>query len=115
MAQLWNATKDRRLLADLRVASTAWTRLKGLLGTDSLGEDEGLWIHSCNSVHTFFMKYPIDCVFLDRSLRVKSVVENVVPGRIVWPRWGAVSVIEIRGGSARRIGVERGDQLHVGS
>lgn len=115
MAELWNRTQDRRVVTDLKIASTTWARMKGLLGTRTLPDDEALWIHACNSIHTFFMRYAIDCVFLDREMKVKALVEDVRPGRMVWPRWGAVSVIEMKSGSIRRSGLRVGDRLHVGT
>ena len=114
MPTLHNQTRQTQILTDLRVAESTYSRMKGLLGTSTLSANEALWIHACNSVHTFFMSYSIDCVFLDRHLRIKSLVEDVKPGRIVWPRWGAVSVIEMKSGSIRRAGLHVGDQLQVG-
>ena len=115
MAVLWNETQKKEVLKDLRIARTSWKRMKGLLGTRSLSEQEGLWIHACNSVHTFFMNYAIDCIFLDQKMNVKAIVENVQPGRLVWPRWGARSVIEVKGGFAHQQGLKVGDRLNVGN
>ncbi|MFN7728283.1 MAG: DUF192 domain-containing protein [Bdellovibrio sp.] len=115
MKSLLNQTQDKVLLKDMSIASTSWSRLKGLLGTKDLGEQQGLWIHACNSIHTFFMGYAIDCVFLDSKLKVKALVEDVRPGRVVWPQWGATSVVEMKSGRIKSLGVKVGDQLNVGS
>ena len=115
MAILWNETQKKEILNDLKVARNPWSRMKGLLGTTSLSEQEGLWIHSCDSVHTFFMNYAIDCIFLDKKMNVKAIVENVSPNRVVWPRWGARSVIEVKSGLAKQQGVQVGDRLNVGN
>ncbi len=115
MATLQNLTQDKKLQGNLKIAKSFWSRSKGLLGTRTLSDDEALWIHACNSIHTFFMSYPIDCVFLDSELCVKSLVTNVMPGRIVWPKWGANSVIEMKSGSIKRFGLRLGDRLDVGS
>ncbi|MBX2995111.1 MAG: DUF192 domain-containing protein [Bdellovibrionaceae bacterium] len=115
MAQLTRQPEDRVLLSDLTVAASFMSRLKGLLGTKGLAEEQGMWIHACNSVHTFFMAYPIDCVFLDSKMRVKSLVEDVRPGKVVWPQWGATSVIEMKSGRIKSLGLRVGDQLNVGS
>lgn len=114
MAKLFRRPQNELLLADLRIARSLPSRVRGLLGTSGLSDSEGLWIHRCNSIHTFFMRYSIDCVFLDRNLMVRSVVENIRPGRIVWPRWSARSVIELRAGRARELQLKPGDALHVG-
>mgnify|MGYP001236494001 CR=1 FL=1 len=115
MARLFNQTQNKELLSGLKVADSAWLRLKGLLGTRELASDEALWIHACNSIHTFFMNYPIDCVFLDSKMRVRSLVPDVVPNRVVWPQWGATSVVELKSGRIRDLGLQVGDQLNVGS
>jgi len=114
MAALMRAESKELLLANMKIAKSMYSRTKGLLGTDGLADDEALWIHRCNSIHTFFMRYAIDCVFLDRNLEVKSIVPAVKPGRIVWPKWSAVSVIEMRAGRAEELKIRKGDRLYVG-
>lgn len=114
MAVLENKTQNKVLLNHLRIADRTWARAVGLLGTAQLHEQEGLWIHPCNSIHTFFMKYPIDCVFLDSKMKIKKIVPNVNPGKIVWPCWGAKSVVEMKSGTAKKYELKIGDQLHVG-
>lgn len=103
------------LIPRLEVASDLWSRMKGLLGRRELQPDQGLWIHHCNSIHTFFMQFPIDCVFVDRDLRVKAVVKDVQPGRVVWPVWGASSVFELRAGVAEHLRIQVGEALNVGA
>ena len=115
MATLKSKDGNRVILQELNVAMRFWARAKGLLGTSALPARHGLWIHRCNSVHTFFMKYTIDCIFLDAKMRVVSVVQNVAPGRMVWPQWGASSVVEIAGGQAGGLGLKMGDELYVGN
>lgn len=115
MASLLSKTKEQKILSDLKIAKNLWTRMKGLLGTTGLSADEGLWIHRCNSVHTFFMNYPIDCVFLDKKLKVVSTVENIKPGRLIWPQWGADSVVEMKAGQIKNLKIKSGEELHVGN
>ncbi|PWU20350.1 MAG: DUF192 domain-containing protein [Bdellovibrio sp.] len=87
--------------------------MRGLLGTGNLREDQGLWILPGNSIHTFFMNYAIDCVFLDRQRAVRSIHSNVHPWRIVWPQWRALSVIEMKAGRAKELNIHVGDQLRM--
>ena len=119
MAQLLNSSRDRVLIAKLQIAKTFWSRTKGLLGTKQLGAEQALLIHQCNSVHTFFMKYAIDCIFvvesLDQGLVVKKVFKNVRPWRITAPVWGAKAVIEMAAGRAQLLKIGEGDTLYVGS
>lgn len=115
MATLINKTTDQILIPHLEVAETFWRRGRGLLGRTSLPEAQALWIPRCNSIHTFFMKFSIDCVFVDRHLKVKAIYEDVHPGRLLLPVWGASSVFEMAAGEARRLKVHVGDQLYVGA
>ncbi|WP_253696606.1 DUF192 domain-containing protein [Bdellovibrio sp. HCB117] len=115
MAALINKTTNQTLVPDLKVAKTFWSRGKGLLGRASLPQEEALWILRCNSIHTFFMQFSIDCVFVDKNLKVKAIFEDVRPGRLVFPVWGASSVIEMSAGSVSKMKVSVGDQLYVGA
>lgn len=114
MATLHNKTKSTQLISDLTVADNIFSRVKGLLGTQDLQESQAMWIHRCNSIHTYFMKYAIDCVFLTRDMRVVSIVEDVKPWRMVWPQWGADSVVEMKSGNVKKMKLNIGDELHVG-
>lgn len=113
MKKLVRPQTQQILIPRLRVADSYFLRLKGLLGTQSLGEDEALWIHRCNSIHTFFMAYPIDCVFLNPDSVVQSVKRNVVPSRIVWPQWGAASVVEMASGVSEKLAIQKGEKLEI--
>jgi uncharacterized membrane protein (UPF0127 family) len=112
---LRNKKTDKQLLAELRIASGMWTRMKGLLGTKSLPLSQGLWIYDCKSIHTFFMNYAIDCIFLDKKMKVVSLIPDVVPGRLVWPQRGADSVVEIAAGQLPHMEIQIGDELYVGN
>jgi uncharacterized membrane protein (UPF0127 family) len=115
MAVLRSETRQQQLISDLKVATTEWARGKGLLGKKSLGPQEALLIPRCSSVHTFFMRMTIDCVFLDRNMRIKAIYPRVKPFKIVWPVWGASSVIEFPEGRALELNLQPGEQLHVGA
>jgi uncharacterized membrane protein (UPF0127 family) len=95
------------------VARTLATRTRGLLGRRALEPGEGLLITRTSSVHTFFMAFRIDVVFLDRSLRVRSIARDVAPFRVVG-RLGRGCVLELAAGEARRVGIEQGSRLAWG-
>jgi len=94
------------------VAATPIRRLKGLLGRSGLEQGEGLLIRPASSIHMFFMRFPIDAVFLDRELVVRKVVPSLQPWRIAVAR-GAKSVIELQAGEAALRGVAEGDRLRL--
>ena len=92
------------------VAATPLRRIKGLLGRSALEEGEGLLIRPTSSIHMFFMRFPVDAVFLDRELVVQKVVRELDPWRIAFAR-GAKAVVELRAGEAARRSVAIGDRL----
>lgn len=102
------------LLGDgIRLAATPWARMRGLLGREGLGAGEGLWIRPSNSIHMFFMRFPIDAVFLSRDMRVVRTVGNLAPWKMVAPVWSAWSVLELPAGTIGRTGCATGDQIEI--
>jgi uncharacterized protein len=101
------------LPAEIEVAKSLWSRTKGLLGRSHLPPDQGLWILRCNSIHTFFMKFPIDLVFLNRKMEVTKTISKVGPGRFIFPVWRASSVIELSEGFLEAHPLRVGEKLHV--
>jgi uncharacterized membrane protein (UPF0127 family) len=95
------------------VAKSAWGRLKGLLGTGSLPAGGGLVIRPCTGVHTFFMRYPIDVVFVDDAGEAIAIYEDLSPFRAtrVFPR--AAAAIELPAGACREHGVKEGHRLEI--
>jgi uncharacterized membrane protein (UPF0127 family) len=113
--KLVHAATKQTLIPRLEVAASMWPRMRGLLGRDGLAGDEALWIQRCGSVHTFFMKFPIDLIFLDREMVVTKTFAKVVPFRLIWPGFRADSVVELQAGFLEKNPVRVGDKLHVDS
>ena len=115
-----HAPSGRTLAARVTKADDAASRSKGLLGRESLDADEGMWILQppmarfvpCPTIHTFFMKFPIDVLFLDGGLRVRRVLENLKPWRLSPWVLAAHSVLELKGGTLRG-SVRAGDLLEM--
>ena len=84
--------------------------MRGLLGRKELPSGEGILLKPSGSIHTFFMRFPIDVVFLDRELRVVSVSEAVPPWKVRGAR-GAKAVMELAAGEASRRGLTEGQAL----
>lgn len=114
MAQLKNLTKNQIITPKVIEAKTFWERSKGLLGREGIEKDTSMWIHRCPSIHTFFMRFKIDAVFVDRKLKVTSIKDCIPPGRITLPHLGSDSVFEMAAGLAQEMNIQVGDQLHVG-
>lgn len=96
----------------VELADTRETRRRGLLGRESLDASSALILLPCFSVHTAFMKFPIDVVFIDREGVVVRVVKNLTPWRMAGA-WRAHAVVELAGGSLRAHEVRRGDRLYL--
>jgi uncharacterized membrane protein (UPF0127 family) len=92
------------------VADTALTRMRGLLGRRVLPPGQGLFIEPTWSVHTWFMRFPIDVVFLDGDLTVLKIRKHMGPWRTT-ARFRARSVLELASGECDRLRLELGDQL----
>ena len=81
---------------EVEVAETFAARAKGLIGRGGLEPGHGLLIPHCNCIHTFFMRFPIDVIFLDGNGAVVKAVRNIPPWRpFVWGGWRARQVLEI--------------------
>jgi uncharacterized protein len=105
-----NVTRQTVLAHCAEVASHGAARRKGLLGRSGLALGEGLWIAPCEAVHTFFMKFPIDLVYLDRDKRVEKVRANVRPWRMS-VCLSAHSILELPVGTVHETQTAPGDKL----
>ena len=94
----------------VRVALTWLARAVGLLATPRLDDFDGLWILPCNSVHTCWMRYAIDVVFVDARGVVMKVVPMLKPWRMAGCR-GARATLELRAGLASELGIVPGVPL----
>ncbi len=87
------------LASDLSIADDVVSRNVGLLKHFELPKGQGLWIKRCNSIHTFFMRFPIDAVFVDKKLKVIAVYRGLKPWRITRLHFKASSVFELPAGT----------------
>jgi uncharacterized membrane protein (UPF0127 family) len=92
------------------LAETSSARLRGLLGRSGLSSGEGMLLRPASSIHTAFMRFAIDAVFLDRANRVVKVAADLRPWRIAASR-GARAVLELPAGEAARRGLRPGVSL----
>lgn len=112
---LKNLTKELVLASSVEVAETLESRARGLLGRESIETDYCLWIHKCRSIHTFFMKFNIDVIFVDKKLKVTSVKININKWRLAWGGFFADSCFEFKALSLSNEDVQKGDILYVGN
>ena len=103
-------SRDQYVVASIcLVTDSMFERMRGLLGQSSLPEGHALLIDQSNSVHSFFMQFTIDVVYMSRQGKVLEIRRSMKPWRIHIPVWGARSVLELAEGGAHAL--EVGDVL----
>lgn len=106
--------KKGAILADRgEVAKDFTSRGLGLLGRKEFPSGSGLFLTPCSSVHMFFMKFPIDLVYVDKNMRVVKIVRNLKPWRISFGGFKARSVFEFPSGTINDQNVEIGDIIEI--
>jgi uncharacterized membrane protein (UPF0127 family) len=110
---LRHASSGRLVASTLIAAFDRATRNKGLLGRHALAPGSAMILAPCSSVHTFFMKFPIDIVFVARDGRVLKIRSQCGPWRLAFGV-GAFAVIELPAGAAEASETRVGDHLTIG-
>ena len=111
--QVQNLTREGPIATTVRVADNMWTRMRGLIGAKPLQEGEGLLIMPCSSIHTHFMSFPIDVLYVNTDLQVVAIDQNMAPWRFGRLRRGVRFVIELPPGTASATGTQVGDQIKL--
>jgi uncharacterized membrane protein (UPF0127 family) len=109
---LRNATNARVIATHTEAALTRGDRRRGLLGRDSLPPGHAMLIAPCTSVHTWFMRFTIDVIFVKRDGSVVKTCRAVRPWRMAMG-WGAYATVELPVGSIEAADVKAGDQLEL--
>jgi uncharacterized membrane protein (UPF0127 family) len=111
----FNRTRTTYLATNLMIASTHWTRFRGLMATDSsrFSRGHGLWINPSHGIHTFAMRFPIDALYLDRDRIVIHIEEGLKPWRVAPVRIHAASVLELPPGTISESQTALGDQVDI--
>ena len=106
-------TATGRDIAQVELATTPWTRARGLLGRSGLAPGVALWLSPCRSIHTVGMRFAIDVVFVNAAFEVVTVFAALPPRRLVWGGWRAIGALEFAAGEAARLGVSLGDRVEL--
>jgi uncharacterized protein len=112
---VFNRSKETFIATSLLVADTYWSRVKGLIGkpSSSFGDGSALWIVPCRGVHTHFMRFAIDAIYLDAHNVVLYVEENIRPWRMGRMVPSASTVLEVPAHTAFASGTQPGDHLEI--
>jgi uncharacterized protein len=109
---LMNARTCGAIAETIELADTRATRRRGLLGRDSLDASTALILLPSFSIHTAFMRFPIDALFVNREGLVVHVVRNMPPWRMA-AAWRAHAVIELAAGTLDARDVRIGDRMYL--
>ena len=112
MKRLFNKTKKKLLYNNLRIPGCLG-RIKGLLGKKNLSKEEALLLKGTSLIHTFFMAFPIDVIFIDRENVVIGYRKGLKPFRVCSAPRGTCSILEVAAGSIKEIDLEKGDIVEV--
>ena len=96
-------------------AQSLGQRIQGLIGHSALKPCQALWITNCPSIHTFFMKFPLDVIFTDQTFTVISLFEDVGAGKILWGGLKSRNVFEMKTGQIKTYQFKKGERLYVES
>lgn len=107
----YNKRTGEKLVSQVELANTFWARLKGLMFRKTLAQDTGLLLDPCPQIHTCFMRFSIDVVFLDNTNRVVAVLEDLKPWRMSKFYRKSQRALEVAGGSLHGR-VQAGDELN---
>lgn len=110
---VYNSSKNIVIATQVKVAKNFFTRTIGLLSRKSLSKEEGLVIKPCSSIHTFFMKFAIDVLFVNKKGQIVALYENVKPWRILPLHFTSSYVIEFPAGTILDKNIDKGDLIRV--
>ena len=113
MMRIENLTRGQTLVTAGRVADNYWSRFRGLIGSKPLQAGEGLLIVPCSSIHTHFMSFPIDVLYLNREGEVVGIDHSLPPWRLGRFYKRVRCVLELPAGTAQATGSVVGDKLQV--
>lgn len=111
MTTVVNARTGQVFLHELREAHGPWGKFIGLMFARSLAGAHGLLFRPARGIHTHFMRFPIDLIFLDDASNVQAIREAMAPWRFDFR--SAAAVIEVNAGAARSSDIQIGDQLRI--
>ncbi len=111
--KILNTSKASVIADNAKRADTFLSRLVGLLGQENLKPSQGLVINRSNSIHMFFMKFPIDAIFVNKENRVIGLVENIKPFQMSPVYWKASFVIEVAVGTIEASKTALGDLIRL--
>ncbi|MFH0854910.1 MAG: DUF192 domain-containing protein [Candidatus Omnitrophota bacterium] len=109
--RLINKTRNTVVAGDVFIAGSPLKRIKGLLGKKSFNKSQALIIKPCNSIHTFFMRFSIDALFMGRDNKVIQTLSGIKPFKFTRIYFQANYVIELPSGAIKDSFTAVGDHI----
>lgn len=111
--EIINKTKNTLLAKDIVIANTPFKRLKGLLGKKEFREGQAIILKPCNSLHTFFLRFAIDVIFVDKHNKVIEAISCLKPFHLTRVYWLSVLAIELPVGIIQSSHTQEADLLAI--
>ncbi len=111
--QIVNKVNGKVLANNVEIAGNFTKRLKGLLGRTGLNRGESMILYPCSSIHTYFMNFPIDVLFINRDAVVLKTIENMKPYKISPLIKESYMVVELPAGCLSATGTTAGHHLEI--
>ncbi|MCK4912158.1 MAG: DUF192 domain-containing protein [Candidatus Omnitrophica bacterium] len=89
---LFNKSKNCLIASKVSIANNFFLRLKGLMFRESIDKEEALVFYHTPSIHTFFMRFPIEVVFLNQKMQVKEIYQELKPKRVVFSTFSFIAI-----------------------
>lgn len=95
--------KDGEIIChQMLVENNLFGRMKGLMFSSELPDCDGFLINPCNSIHTFFMRYALDVIFLDRNFKIIKIIYNLNPWKMTGIYFKSHQVLEMKAGTLKK-------------
>lgn len=111
--KLINSANGAVLADNIEVAGNFKKRLKGLIGASALNHGDALILYPCNCIHTFFMKFPIDVLFVNKDAAILHTFENMKPFRFSPIIRASYMVVELPAGRLSSTGTAAGNHVQL--
>lgn len=96
----------------MTAATNIFSRMLGLMFSSGLPDCDGFLISPCNSIHTFFMRYSLDILFLDKNFKIVKAIYGLAPWRMTWVYFKSRHVLEMKAGTMKK-GLHAGETLEA--
>lgn len=108
-----NKKNDVVIANKVAVANTFVTRLRGLMFKKNFEENSAIMIFPCKIIHTFFMRFSIDVIFLSKDNMVLNIIENMTPGKISSLVKDSQTIVELPTGKVKESKLKQGDIICI--